>query len=167
MKKNTTIALLLLLVINGFSQIEKKTFLLGGNATAILNTSNYSYFYLNPNSGIFLTDKFCLGLSAPLFLSEDDFDIGFAPYVRYYLKAKENKSTFFLSSIDLAELIQLNSEINNNVFFSLGVGHVWLLNKSVGFETIALFDTNFDSMNFGLLLGFEIYFNKEDSTKGE
>ena len=56
---------LMILTITGFSQIEKKTILIGGYAN-FTTMRDYSVFSLNPNSGLFLTDRFCLGVSLPL-----------------------------------------------------------------------------------------------------
>lgn len=58
-------AVLFIVATKGFSQIEKGTFLLGGYGN--INLGNNSTILLNPNTGLFLSDKFCLGVSLPLY----------------------------------------------------------------------------------------------------
>ncbi len=48
-----------------FSQLEKNTLLLGGYANFSYNSPGGTYLTFNPNSGLFLTNKFCLGISVP------------------------------------------------------------------------------------------------------
>lgn len=62
---------LMIITIRGFSQIEKNTILIGGYAN-FTSTKNNSVFNLNPNTGLFLTDRFCLGISQPLIYMSGD-----------------------------------------------------------------------------------------------
>lgn len=153
-----TVFFFTVLIANGYSQIEKGTILLGGYAN--LTTIDDDFMVtLYPNSGIFLTDKFCLGVSLPILFDSDDIYWGFSPFGRYYFKAKESRSLFVLASVGIADIIDPDHTFNGSNL-GLGIGHVWLLNKSVGFEVTAQGNTDFEDFRFDLLLGFQIYLGK-------
>jgi hypothetical protein len=152
------------LSLSGYSQIEKKTLLLGGYSNLNFGTSNNSYFSINPNTGLFLSDKFCLGLSLPIIYLNESFYYGISPFARYYLKSKESRSLFFSTSLGLTSFIEDDNTLDSGLI-SAGVGHVWLFNESVGFETEFVGSTNFDNINFGLLFGFQIYFNRNSANQ--
>ena len=149
---------LMILTITGFSQIEKKTILIGGYAN-FTTMRDYSVFSLNPNSGLFLTDRFCVGVSLPLLYTSGDVYWGLAPFGRYYFNPKESKSLYISGSIGITSFINSEYTLTNREL-TLGIGHVWFLNKSVGFEVEAQGNTSFRDVDFGLFLGFQIYFNK-------
>ncbi len=48
-----------------FSQLKKNTLLPGRYANFNYNSMRGTYLTYNPNSGLFLTNKFCLGISVP------------------------------------------------------------------------------------------------------
>ena len=82
-----------------------------------------------------------------------------APFGRYYFNPKELKSLYISGSIGITYFINSERTLTNNAL-TLGIGHVWFLNKSVGFEVEAQGNTSFRDVDFGLFLGFQIYFNK-------
>jgi len=142
--------------LSGFSQIEKKTILLGGYANFLLTDAGDTYFILNPNSGLFLSDKFCLGISIPLVYSDNEFYWGLNPFARYYFNKKDNNSLYLSGALGLTGLLNLENTISPGIL-SLGIGHVWFLNQSIGFETLLMGTTNFDDIIVGLNFGFQIY----------
>ena len=152
--------LLMIITIKGVSQIEKNTMLLGGYANFNFTKDNL-ICSLNPNTGLFLTDRLCLGISLPLVITSADLYWGLAPFGRYYFKPKESKSLFISGSIGMTSFLNSDHTLTNTALI-LGIGHVWLLNKSVGFETEARVGTSFDNIIAGLFFGFQIYFNKSN-----
>ena len=152
--------LLMMITIKGLSQIEKNTILIGGYANFSFTNDN-SVFSLNPNSGLFLSDRFCLGISLPLLYASGDLYWGLAPFGRYYFRPKESRSLYISGSIGITSILNLDHTLTNKDL-TLGIGHVWLLNKSVGFEAEAQGRTSFDNVDFGLFFGFQIYFNKSN-----
>lgn len=139
-----------------FSQIEKKTMLVGGNASATFSTAETSFFIFNPSAGIFVNDKVCLGASAPLMFIDETFYWGINPFARYYFSPKKSQSLFTSVSVGL-------SNYNYNlVSTSLGIGNVWFINKSVGFETELVGSTDFEDISVGIFLGLQVYLNKSN-----
>ena len=107
-----------------------------------------------------LSHRFCLGLSTPLIYTSGNLYWGIAPFARYYLSPKESKSLFISGSIGLTAIFELSDHNSVNPF-TLGIGHVWLLNKNVGFEVQALGYGYYNmSIGFELVYGFHIYLNK-------
>jgi len=117
---------------------------------------------LNPNTGLFVSDNVCLGLSMPILYMDNDLYLGISPFMRYYLKEKSDKSLYFSGALGLTTLL---SEIDINQLdynlLRLGVGHVWMLNDFVGFESELKLGTSLESVNFGFVFGFQIYFKRE------
>jgi hypothetical protein len=159
MKRLLIIGFLTIMAVQGFSQIEKKTLLLGGYAN-FYTTDNHSVLSVNPHTGFFLSDRFCLGISLPILYTSGDLYWGLSPFGRYYFKPKESRSLFILGAVGITSFINSEHTLTDRAL-TLGVGHVWLLNKSVGFETILAGGTDFDTpVEIGVNLGFQIYFNK-------
>lgn len=163
MKKTIMLSILACcLCVISQSQIEKSTFLLGGYSNFNLSTTGSYYLNLNPNSGYLLTDNVCLGLSAPIVFFGDQFLFGVLPFARFYMNKNENRSLFFSTSFAVTSFIESDNVLSYGPYFA-GVGHVWMLNKSVGFETELVGNTNFENVNLGLYLGFQVYFNRGNS----
>ena len=155
-KRFLLIFLIPLISFQGFSQIEKNTMLLGGNASMIASTSGNSFFNFNPGAAFFINNHLCIGASASLMFFNEEFYWGAAPFTRYYFSPKKTQSVFASGSLGISNL---NSTSLN---FSTGVGHVWFINKNVGFETELIGSTNFEDFTVGMYLGFQVYF-KESS----
>ena len=137
-----------------FSQIEKKTMLLGGNASMIASTSGNSFFNFNPGAGFFINDHICIGASASLMFYNEEFYWGAAPFTRYYFTPKKTQSVFASGSLGISNLNSTSLNV------STGIGNVWFINKNVGFETELIGSTNFEDFTVGMYLGFQFYFNK-------
>ncbi|HEY4785625.1 MAG TPA: hypothetical protein VIH57_06235 [Bacteroidales bacterium] len=155
--------LLMLITLNGFSQIEKHTLLLGGNASLNFNDAymDNPVFYANPNTGLFLTDRLCLGVSLPLLYTSGDLYWGLSPFGRYYFNPKGSRSLYLSASVGITSFLNADHTILGRAL-TLGIGHVWLLNKSVGFETEFQGSTDRHDLQAALFFGFQIYFNKSN-----
>lgn len=153
-------AVLFIVATKGFSQIEKGTFLLGGYGN--INLGNNSTILLNPNTGLFLSDKFCVGAGLALYYNSQYWYWGLTTFARYYFSPKEQRSFFITGSIDIAHFFNSEYTIRSNRAVSLGVGHVWMLNKSIGFEANTIAQTSFHDVVVGLNFGFHIYFKKSN-----
>ena len=159
MKKLIPLILLLQLSIVGYSQLEKETILINASASLNLYSSGTSSFYLNPGGGIFLTDNVALGASLPFNIIGGNVYIGLTPWGRYYLTPQSDKSFFLYAAFGLTSLINSNTFLGGDVI-TVGAGHVWLLNESIGFEPRLVLGTDFDSVNMRMLFGFQIYFDR-------
>ena len=156
--RNLLIFILLLFISKqGSAQIERKTLILGGNASMIASTSGNSFFNINPGAAVFINDKMCIGASTSLMFFNEDFYWGAAPFTRYYFTPKKAQSIFASGSIGFSNL---NSNI---VGLSTGVGNVWFINKNVGFETELIGSTDFEDFSVGMYLGLQIYFKKSNN----
>jgi hypothetical protein len=123
---------LVITAITGFSQIEKNTLLLGGYASFNYENTNIN-INLNPNTGLFLTDKFCLGISFPIVYYSERFYWGLAPFGRYYFKSGEPKSFYISGAVGITSFLNSDNTLTDQAL-TLGIGHVWLLNKSVALK---------------------------------
>ena len=161
MKKSIVISVIFIsIVLSGYSQVEKNTILLGGYTNFIFNTGGSTYFSLDPNSGFFISDKFCLGISVPVIYVSEEFYWGFTPFTRYYFKEKDKNSIFMSGALGLTSLLESENTISPGLI-SIGIGHVWFLNKCVGFETQLKVGTSFNDVSIGVHFGFQIYLNKK------
>jgi len=151
-------AVLFIVATKGFSQIEKGTFLLGG--TGNISLGENSTILLNPSTGLFLSDKFCAGVGGVLYYNSQYWYWGLGTFGRYYFSPKQQRSFFVNGSIDISHFFNSEYTIKQLRAVTLGVGHVWMLNKSIGFETDIDAQTSFHDVVVGLNFGFQIYFNK-------
>ena len=128
--------------------------LLGGNASMIASTSGNSFFNFNPGAGFFINDHLCIGASASLMFFNEEFYWGAASFGRYYFTPKKTQSVFASGSLGISNLNLTSLNV------STGIGHVWFINKNVGFETELIGSTNFEDFTVGMYLGFQFYFKK-------
>lgn len=180
MKKQTLSSLLLLLICStSFSQLEKKTWLVGGNGSfssanntsSIATASKQTKIIIAPNIAYFIIDKLASGLkltygrnkvnygSTFLPLEESSYLIG--PYLRYYLLEKEKLINLVVeSSFSYGNLIQgsqiigggkTSTESSN---FSFTAGPVFYFNSSIGLE----FLVGFSSEKYKNYIGNNSYF---------
>ncbi|MBS2100269.1 hypothetical protein [Carboxylicivirga linearis] len=161
MKRMLFVGILLAMSIcSGISQIQKKTFLIGGYADIEINKYD-SEFSFNPNSAIFLTDKLCLGISLPLEYTSEKLYWDFTPFGRYYLSPAESSSVYFSGFVGLKNILELGSALTDKKM-GLGIGHVWFLNQSIGLEAELQGNTDFRNVGLGMYVGFQIYFNRSN-----
>jgi hypothetical protein len=138
----------------GIAQIEKRTILLGGNASMVASIYGNSFLNCNPNVGIFINDNVCLGATTSIMLFNEEFFWGAAPFARYYFSPKKTQSFYSKGSIGFSNLNV------NYVGVSAGFGHVWFINKSVGFETELVASTDSEEFSAGIYLGLQVFLNR-------
>ncbi|HMN91467.1 MAG TPA: DUF3575 domain-containing protein [Saprospiraceae bacterium] len=175
MKAFFAIALLLLLPVLSFCQLEKGTWLISGNATlftpSIINTTapaeRETYVELNTlaKAGFFLSNRWVVGaqLSGIVNTSSERDNISggivLSPFVRYYLNPNHEKRNWFLTADNIISL-ELGS---GNVSLSTdaltlggGVNHFitpdFALEGFVGARGITT-----DDVNFALSLGLQFF----------
>lgn len=161
MKKLIVLGILLTIITTSiYSQTEKKTLLLGGHANvSFLSLTESLYINLNPNTGVFITDKFCLGLSIPVVYLSEQFYWGMAPFARYHFKPQNTRSFYLSASTGLTGLFELENTLTDNIL-NLGAGHVWFVGKNTGLEVEFIGSTDFEGIDFGVYVGFQIYLGR-------
>jgi hypothetical protein len=164
--KNLILTLVLFISLSGNTQVEKKTWLLGGNAGVSSGNLIGTNISLNPNVGYFVSKRFCPGISTMLnYRKHEDiqsFSLSLSTFTRFYFGIYEKSSFYGLVSFDLAPLF-----VSSNAITSLGLGHVWFLNKNIGFET-QLSGLRFEKRyHVGLRFGLQIYLNRNNQEKAQ
>ena len=163
--------LLVSTVMQGFSQTDKGSIMVGGQL-GLKTNKNSSSFKLNPNFGVFVADNVALGgninfdFSKEGTISANEFGIG--PFVRYYIGKKETKPFLVFSGDYLTSTVKTNNQqISSSGYgFLFGLGFAAFLNRNVAIEGIAGYNyadyTNAKgSGGFSLSLGFQLYFNRD------
>ncbi len=103
-----------LLVVQGaFARVQKNTLMTGGYANMHID-KNKVMVSLNPNTGIFVTDKICLGLSLPVLYSNSTLSWALSPFGRYYTSPSENKSVFICGAVGVTSFLDLNHALPTN-----------------------------------------------------
>ncbi len=112
----------LLVSVKGYTQTEKNAYLIGGNGTVEFSKDDLA-FSLNPNAGIFLKDKFCLGLSLPVIYIDSHCYFDFSPFARYYMGVKEQRSFYLSGAVGIKSILEMDNTLTNKKV-TLGLGHV-------------------------------------------
>lgn len=159
-EKKTLITLVLLLIgASSFSQLDKKTWLVGGNAnfssgnfeSGISIESKQTKALFAPNIGYFFYEKLVSGLKlsyghnkvsfGSVFLPLEQSTYSFGPFIRYYLLEKEKLINILVeSSYMYGNLIQGSQIIGGgktnteSSTFNIMAGPVVYFNSSVGLE---------------------------------
>jgi hypothetical protein len=164
MKKTILIFAMCFTVQFGFSQIAKKSWLVGGNlAFKNINdlSTDYSTFQVSPNIGFFLWDKFALGSRLSFFKEYSESFTQKAPtittigpFVRYYFLAPEKM--FNIYSQTSLEYTFIDKIRGFNYFSVLG-GPVVFLNPNVALEFNVGYTTttNFGRINDAVINTFQ------------
>jgi hypothetical protein len=152
MKYIYALMLLFLLHLQGFSQTEKKSWLIGGSANGAIHLNTYKYYSygIAPQVGYFLFNNFAVGLT-PYFSFSHYSDskssaIGIGPFLRYYIG--KSKVRFFIEAVSqysfqsiLYKNIQ-NIPVPNGNFKikyknwneNISAGAVYFITKNIGLE---------------------------------
>jgi hypothetical protein len=161
-------------VSNSFAQLEKNTWLVGGNgrfqsykysARPIYNYNDGKYKELNLNSfiGYFPIDKLAIGVKPSLELSKSVLSFGngsgrtnnkifyFGPFVRYYLLAKEKQINFLTDfSYQIGKRNDLGENYDSNSSsYSLMVGTEIFFNTTSGIELLVGYSSKKERFNDG------------------
>lgn len=161
--------LVFLSVQSGYAQLEKGTLLLGGSGS-FQKYKGISNLTLNPNIGLFLANKFVLGLNASYINSSSNTTlVGLGPYARGYFLSGAKGSLFASAGFNYFN-IKFSNTSESESGYSIGLGYAHFLNKSVAMELSGVYYKNglSNSNNtlrsptsiFGINIGFQIHFNK-------
>ncbi|GAA4895636.1 hypothetical protein GCM10023311_20480 [Flaviramulus aquimarinus] len=170
------------------AQITKGNWMVGGDASLNIDksegtsssgfTSTTKAFSLRvtPNIGYFIIDKFAVGVSPFLGLSNPDgannnvTNYGIGPFMRYYFLKTENRINLFAhTSYFLAKTKNQSGASGDLKSFEFKMGPVLYFNSSVGLElTLSYKNDNqnsssgseiiFDRISFNI--GFQIHLEK-------
>lgn len=185
MKKLFFFAGFVLFFTNAHSQLTKGSWLVGGNASFSSDRSkspNAESIRSNemsvlPNIGLFLRDKFAVGISPGLSFikskgamynsSVTTYSVG--PFVRYYFLPVEKTANLLVQGRFGYAVNRFNNigSISNtsNLTYGFAGGPVIFFNESAGMEFLLGWydnkniedDSHFSSFNFGI--GFQIHLN--------
>ena len=178
MKKIYFTTILMVLVMAGFSQTEKGSWLLGGNIgysstheTETGSSSTYSTFTLNPKIGFFPVNNFAVILNTN-YISEssgnfNDHILSIGPSVRYYFPGQSVR--FFVGSgVGFG-----STSDTHNTSFQFEAGPSFFLTPAVALEmninyqtsntkyndANSQYNSNYTQSQFGIGFGFIIYLN--------
>lgn len=155
---------------NEYGQTEAGNWLVGGSFGFRTNKNNSS-FTLLPNAAYFFADNFAAGANLTLDFSKNGNiktnDIGFGPFVRYYL-GKTPVRPFLTSSIGyISQSYKTNGTktTTNGYNFLAGLGYAAFISDDIAIEGIAAYNytdfKNASSYNgFSLNFGFQVYLTK-------
>lgn len=177
--KNLLPVLLLLCSLTNYSQITKRNWMLGGNASIDYgditqvreNGIDYNYLRLNikPNIGYFVIDKLALGTSVDFFYSKNYIrnnrdlyliNTKIGPFIRYYFLDVDRNVNIFLDTSYLFEIHQ-DSDIYNRTFVS-EFGTAFFLTNAVSLEVLLRYahwetgikDTTYNDITDQISVGF-------------
>ncbi|MBN1187563.1 MAG: hypothetical protein JXB49_35135 [Bacteroidales bacterium] len=162
------------------SQTEKGNFMLGGDASTLINLDDgYQNFAIsmNPNIGLFVKDNLVLGGRLPLMFAKSEeysnLKYGLGPFVRYYLMPRENMGMFLgvLSGIAAATYMGGENATKLDIYSGIEAGTAHFLNESIALELALRYqyfnqgqysmDERSNNSTISLNLGFQIYFNRD------
>ncbi len=179
MKKIYFTTILMVLILAGFSQTEKGSWLLGGNIgysstheTETGNSSTYSTFTLNPKIGFFPVNNFAVILNTN-YISESsgnfsDHSLLIGPALRYYFPGSESVRFFVGSGVGFG-----STSDTHNTAYQFEAGPSFFLTPAVALEmninyqssstkyndADSQFNSNYTQSQFGIGFGFIIYLN--------
>ena len=179
MKKTNILTLVFILLCNiSFCQLEKKTWLVGGNGN--FTNKNYSdnsktnSITINGNIGYFLNDKFVVGLK-PGFTHQSAKNVNsrvfsnlyqIGPFVRYYFLKKDAKLNLFSDISYQFGVVNSNNGFNGSINkFISNAGFVLFFNTDValeftlGYSTITN-NTVFKTNDIQAGVGFQFHLTK-------
>jgi hypothetical protein len=168
MKQLLLLTTITLFSISAFSQLNKKQFLVGGNASfSSTNYNRYMYFekycvlQLTSGVGYFIFNKLAVGTDIGLtfYRSSDNTSeskntsLNMSPFIRYYAFAKNSRVNFFGEveynySIEKDKAYNISDSIPQKPFkktemgFSYKVGPVFFINPSVALELSLSYSTS-------------------------
>jgi hypothetical protein len=157
MKRLSTILIISLVVsiTHLHAQTEKGTLMLGGSAS-FQSTDGSSLFVFNPNLGVFVRNRFAVGLQASVVASEGVSVWALGPFARYYFGGNEKGKIFGQGSLNVS------GGDGNGTFFGAGLtaGYAFFLNQSVALEAAASYFRIDDSGLLVIGAGFQIHFKR-------
>lgn len=170
------------------AQIEKKSWLLGGSLGFYHASSKYSgsgsssgsYFYINPDFGYFITDRFAAGIDFSSYFNTSkvtdisgieekykSITLAAGPFLRYYfLKKTSHVNLVIQPAVWYKTTIEKGQDDNiSTLEYNIGAGPVFFLNKNVALELLGNYvigkwiDGNTKFNRLEIQLGLQIHFN--------
>lgn len=169
---------------NGALSILKSGRMFIGGSTANLDMSDLVNdrsgfgFGLNPNVGLFLSEKWALGSSLFISHSSNDFyngySFGVSPFARFYPQASDGPLQWFLTAgvgitrmvNEFDEIVGNPMELNNSQWlksFNTGIGLDWFLSENIAVEGILGYTYidapafSSETRNLGFNIGFQYF----------
>jgi hypothetical protein len=170
----------ILFLPEAYSQSEKGSILLGGNATMSFSSQSHNKYFsasVSPHVGIFIANRFALGATIPFGYSSSwvnssrYLNIGIGPFVRYYMGGGkvvpflQGKGGWNHSRYSYEEPSGIKrKDIQNSGYGGLGLGLAYFITPSVGLESLLSYDlyrqNSFTNRVLNLNVGFQIYFSR-------
>lgn len=157
--RKIAIVLLLSIICAGShlnAQTEKGTLLLGGNAS-FQAVDDASLFVFNSNLGVFVGNRFAIGLQANILASDGSSAWALGPFARLYFTENMKGKPFGQASLNLG------GGDGSDVSLGGGLtgGYAFFLNQSIALELSASYYRIDDSGLFVLGAGFQIHFKRQ------
>ena len=173
--------------LTSFGQLDKKTWLVGGNGRFQsytvkdrlpfgYNNGKYKEINLSLNTGYFLIDKLAFGLRGSYDRFKADFDSAdgksnahrflFGPFIRYYFLEKEKTFNILMDcSYQIGSFINFGEKTSNVNAFSIMGGAELFFNSTVGMEVLLGYydntekfsDGNKRKRGFQISIGFQLH----------
>jgi hypothetical protein len=138
------------------AQTEKGTLLLGGN-TSLQLVDDASLFVFNANLGVFVSNKFAIGLQANILSSEGTSAWALGPFARLYFTENPKGKPFGQVSLNLGGGDGSDVSLGGG----LTAGYAFFLNQSIALEVAANYFRIDDSGLLVIGAGFQIHFRKQ------
>ena len=155
---------------SAFAQPSQGSIMIGGSAgfnSRSYDGDTYTYIYLLPEVGYFVTDQIAVGALLNLEFFGGDGDgswIGIGPFGRYYFNNSGPARFFGQAGIEFYNIdFGGNSDSFTNFGFNIGAGVDYFLNESVALEALLNFNSNKDQdddeseKNIGLNIGVSVF----------
>lgn len=180
-KKQLFFLALTLVAGSAFAQINKGSWLIGGNGSFSYSRTSYSQFssstealdlLINPQAGYFFLQKFAAGINGNIQYSKvhnsSGTTSGIGPFARYYFLNPANRWNL-LTEASYTFLKQVNSPIHT---LGLRAGPVWFITPNTGLEITLNYyaktqytypnsseKTSYTGLQLGI--GFQVHLNKK------
>ncbi|MCB0843548.1 MAG: hypothetical protein KDE26_09875 [Bacteroidetes bacterium] len=176
----TLVFILLFSGTTAFSQTQKGTILLGGNANiGLASTNDFTAvsFSLSPNIGLFVANQFALGFSPHFNYSQIEAGNGFSAagggiFARYYIPLGEKVNPFLFARAGFSATQTIVPNIPAQQWAGGfqgggGAGLAFFLNQSIALEVVASYQRlDFNgiqrSNDLSLRAGFQIHLPQAD-----
>lgn len=164
MKIVLSIIALVIVAFTAFSQINRGTIIVGASSNASLlgvksgPSSTETYFNISPRVGYFFSNNWVLGtdVSYSKTGSYDATTLGL--FSRYYIVGKYFLGAEYSTS-------KFSGASNSTNFLNLEGGYAAFLTESIAIEPSIIYATTTGDTptysNFGLRIGFSLYFNRK------
>ncbi len=159
--KYKLLILLLFSFSSAFSQTEKGTLLLSGNASFQMSTEGGVLLNFNPGLGVFVKNNLAIGGALSVITDfEGTTGLGVGVFIKPYFGKKE-KGKFFLNAG--ISYFQFTEDYDGQLNLNAGAGYAFFLNKSIALE-VGLHYLEHAGFNNGIIslgTGFNIHWKRQ------